>query len=283
MARIAYVNGRYVPGPDAEISINDRGLQFGDSVYEVIDVKDARFMEYDAHLARLKRSLASLRLQMPVSERALKVILQEVQRRNFVRNGVVYVQVTRGIASRNHKFPAETVKASLIVTGTPIAQDDKEKLRVNGIRVITQPDDRWRRRDIKTTNLLPNVLAKQAAADAQAHEAWLVDDDGFVTEGSSSTAWIVTAGRVVITRPLSADILPGVTRDALLPVLSEFDGDFVERPFTVDEAEGAAEAFITSASNPVTPVVQINASILGDGTPGPVTRVLQQWFQRIRT
>ena len=283
MGRIAYVNGRYVRGLDAEISINDRGLQFGDSIYEVIEVRQSRFMEYDAHIARLERSLRALNLHMPVSRSALDTILLEVKRRNFIKNGLVYLQITRGAAPRNHKFPPASVKASLIVTGTLLSPEKKEKLLAEGVRVITQPDDRWRHRDIKTTNLLPNVLAKQAAATAQAYEAWLVDDDGFITEGSSSTAWIVTTDRVVMTRPLSSDILPGVTRDALLPILSHFGGEFVERAFTVGEAEAAAEAFMTSASNPVTPVVQINASILGDGAPGPVTRKLQQCFQRVRT
>ena len=282
MGRIAYVNGRYVRGPDAEISINDRGLQFGDSVYEVIEVRNGRFMERDAHLARLDRSLEMLSMKMPVAGSALKTILEEVRRRNFVQNGLIYLQITRGSAPRNHMFPPKTVKSSLIVTGTPLSPKYRGRLLKKGIRVITQPDDRWRRRDIKTTNLLPNVLAKQAAADARAQEAWLVDDDGLITEGSSSTAWIVTADRTVVTRPLSADILPGVTREALLPVLAEFGGDFAQRAFSVDEAEGASEAFITSAYNPVTPVVQINASILGDGTPGPVTRLLQNWFQRVR-
>ncbi len=278
MQRIAYVNGRYVPYGDASVSIDDRGLQFGDSVYEVIAIRNGALIEYEDHLARLSRSLDELRIAAPVSDKGLCVIVDQIRRRNYVRDGLIYIQVTRGVAPRAHKFPSKTVRASLIVTGKQRTNDEQAKVLKEGVSVITRPDLRWQRRDIKSTNLLANVLAKQEAADAGATEAWLVDADGFITEGTSSSAWIVSAEGGVITRPLSHDILPGVTRLNLIRAIHQQNIAFEERAFTLEEAEGAAEAFLTSANNPVTPVVSINARKIGDGKPGLVTRLLQERY-----
>ncbi len=279
MPRIAYVNGRYLRYPNATLSIDDRGLQFGDSVYEVIAVRHDRFVELDDHLARLWRSLEALRMASPVSEPALRIVLREIKRRNHVQDGLLYLQITRGIAPRNHKFPDRTVRSTLIVTGAQRTSTDQLMALREGVTVVTLEDARWRHCDIKSTNLLPNVLAKQTAIDAGAREAWLVDEEGFITEGTSSTAWIVLENGHVVTRPLSTRILPGVTRLNLLAVLKQMQIECVERPFTVQEAEFAKEAFLTSANNPVTPVVTINGVVIGDGTPGQVTRLLQSAYQ----
>ena len=278
MPRIAYVNGRYLSYPDASISIDDRALQFGDSVYEVVAVRGGKLVELEDHLARLERSLRELRIEPPLSQAPLLVVIDQIQRRNHVRDGLIYVQVTRGIAPRAHKFPKGPLRGSLIVTGKQRVTDDTSENLRKGIRVITLPDGRWYRRDIKSTNLLANVLAKQSAIEAGAVEAWLLDEHNCITEGTSSTAWIVTDAGCVVTRPLSHDILPGVTRLNLINVLKTEKLVFEERPFTLAEAETAKEAFITSASNPVTPVIQVNQTILGDGAPGLITKLLQKCY-----
>lgn len=279
MPRVAYVNGQYVNYRAASVSIDDRGFQFGDSVYEVVAVREGSFIEIVDHLDRLERSLSELHMSSPVRRDALLIIINQIRMRNRVRDGLVYLQVSRGVALRSHGFPTEIVRPSLIVTGRPRTDQQAAQLGRDGICVITVPDDRWRRRDIKSTNLLPNVLAKQRAIEAGCREAWLVDDRGFVTEGSSSTAWIVTSDKSVVTRPLSKEILPGVTRRNLVETIRKSGALLKERPFSVTEAESAAEAFITSANNPVTPVVQINAAKIGVGKPGPITKMLQQKYR----
>ncbi len=281
MPRTAYVNGHYVAYDEAMLSIDDRAVQFGDSVYEVVAVRRGHLVELDDHLSRLERSLRELRMAQPRSRTALKLIMKEIQRRNHVHNGLLYVQVTRGVAPRNHKFPSAAVRPGIVVTGKSRIDQESVLAWQKGVKVLTVPDDRWRRRDVKSTNLLANVMAKQAAADAGCREAWLVDDDGFVTEGTSSTAWIVSRTSCIITRPLSNDILHGVTRGNLLRVIEAHGYSVEERAFTVTEAEHADEAFITSANNPVTPVVQINDTIVGNGEPGPVTRRLQEHYAAV--
>ncbi|MEQ9329608.1 MAG: D-amino-acid transaminase, partial [Rhodospirillales bacterium] len=217
MSRIAYVNGRYVPHGEASVHIEDRGYQFADGVYEVVAVRDGEFCDKQGHLDRLDRSLAELRIRPPVGRAALEVILREVARRNGVRNGLVYMQVTRGVYPRNHPFPPETVKSALVVTAKRSVAQDPVKT-ANGIAVISVPDQRWARCDIKSVGLLANVLAKQQAREAGAYEAWQIDRDGFVTEGSSTNAWIVTRDNELVTRPATNDILRGITRETLLRV-----------------------------------------------------------------
>jgi len=275
MSRWAYVNGAYRPLRQAAVSIQDRGFQFADSIYDVWAVRDGRLIDLDGHMARLQRSLSELRIGAPMGERALLSVLRETIRRNRVANGIAYVQISRGAAPRDHGFPAAHVRSSIVVTAKTLDVAALEKRAADGVKIITTPESRWARRDIKSVNLLPNVLARQAARDAGAFEAWFVDTDGLVTEGTSSTAWIVDADGVLRTRPLSADLLHGVTRATLLRLASERQLAVKEAPFTVAEAKAAREAFISGASNPAVPVIAIDGAPIGDGLPGPLTRVLR--------
>ncbi len=272
MPRYAYVNGRYVPHRAAAVHIEDRGYQFADGVYEVVTVFGGRLIDEAPHLDRLERSLGELRIPMPMSRRAMQSILRELVRRNGLREGMMYMQVTRGVARRDHKFPPRAKPALVMITyRVDISGQSKFS---DGVKVITVPDQRWARRDIKTIALLPNCLARQAAAEAGAYEAWQVERDGLVTEGAASNAWIVTAEGRLVTRQLDHDILHGVTRRAVLAIAGEEGVVFDERPFSVDEAKSAQEAFVTSASSFVTPVVQIDATTVTNGKPGPLTRKL---------
>ncbi len=280
MPRIAYVNGRYLPHRDAAVHVEDRGYQFADGVYEVCEVSGGRLIDQRRHIERLQRSLAELRIAMPMSLRALDVVLHEVVRRNGVRNGIVYLQITRGVAKRDHAFPADDTRPAIVVTASRIDPARTERLAADGIAVVTVPDNRWDRVDIKSIALLPNVLAKQAAREQGAREAWFVAADGTVTEGSSSNAWIVTAGNEVVTRAADRAILKGITRTVLLDVLKSHDLTLVERPFTVAEAVGAREAFITSASQIVMPVVRIDGQPIGNGAPGLIASALRADFHR---
>lgn len=272
MSRVAYVNGRYVPHRAARVHVEDRGFQFADAVYEVVAVEDGVFVDEGLHLARLHRSLASLRMAAPMSDAALRTVLSEVVRRNGVAEGIVYLQVTRGTAPRDFAFPA-AARPGLVVTARRKRLVDP-RLLAEGVRVITLPDIRWGRPDIKTVSLLPNALGKQQAKEAGAFEAWQVDRDGNVTEGTSSNAWIVAASGDVVTRQADRGILNGVTRTGLLHLIEALQLRVLERPFSVAEAKSAREAFLTSASNFILPVVRIDDAIIGSGTPGPVTRRL---------
>jgi len=272
MSRIAYVNGRYVPHGDAAVHVEDRGYQFADGVYEVVAIRNGVMLDEEAHLARLGRSLAELRIGPAVPMRVLRVIIREVARRNRVRNGLVYIQMTRGVAPREHAFPAEA-KTSLVVTARRKVVNPV--LAEQGVRVITIPDTRWTRCDIKSVSLLPNVLGKQAAKEAGAFEAWQVGRDGMITEGTSSNAWIVTPAGELVTRAPTHEILNGITRTVLLDIVDREGLTYVERPFGVDEAKRAREAFLTSASSFVLPVVRIDDAVIGDGKPGPLSRNLR--------
>ncbi len=278
MSRIAYVNGRYVPHAGAAVHIEDRGYQFADGVYEVCEVRGGRLVDEARHMARLKRSLGELRIDWPLSPAALGVVLREVVRRNRVGDGLVYLQVTRGVAPRSHAFPAPAATPSLVVTAHSVDTAAFARRAEEGVSVITVPENRWERVDIKTVGLLPNVLAKQKAKESGAFEAWFVDRQGFVTEGSSTNAWIVTAGGTIVTRSAEAGILRGVTRTGVLDIA---DGEALaieERPFSVSEALAASEAFLTSASSKVTAVIRINDVVIGSGRPGPVTNCLRRLF-----
>jgi D-alanine transaminase len=271
MSRIAYVNGRYLPHGDASVHIEDRGYQFADGVYEVIAVADGRLVDELPHLDRLDRSLRELRIAAPVERRSLRAILREVTRRNRVRNGIVYLQITRGAARRDHAFPGDAAPA-LVVTAR--AQSPKRSQQGAGVAVITVPDIRWKRCDIKSVSLLPNVLAKQSAVEAGAYEAWQVADDGHVTEGSSTNAWIVTTDRALVTRPADHAILNGITRRTVIELAGHNDYRLEERSFTLAEAKSAAECFLTSTTSWVMPVVSIDGVPVADGNPGPLTRAL---------
>ncbi len=268
MSRIAYVNGRYVPHRHAQVHVEDRGFQFADAVYEVIAIRRGAFIDEDRHLARLARSRDALKLAAPMSDAALKLVLGETVRRNGIADGIVYLQVTRGAAPRDFAFPAQA-RPSLVVTARRMRIADP-RLIAKGIAVITVPDIRWKRPDIKSVSLLPNALAKQQAKEAGAYEAWQVDAQGNVTEGTSSNAWIVTDQNEVVTRKADSSILNGVTRMGVFDILARDGLRLVERPFSVAEAKAAREAMLTSATNGVLPVVAIDGAPVGEGKPGPL-------------
>lgn len=283
MSRVVYVNGRWRPHRAAMVHVEDRGYQFADGVYEVCEVRAGRLVDERRHTARLKRSLSELRIPLPLPPAALSVVLHEAVRRNRIGDGILYLQVTRGVARRDHGFPAAGTRPSLVVAARRIDPALGEAAAKAGIAVVTLPETRWARVDIKSIALLPNVLAKQAAREQGAREAWFVDRDGTVTEGASSNAWIVTGDDEVVTRPLGPDILPGITREVVKDTLRDTALGagrliLVERPFTVAEALAAREAFVTAASQIVMPVVRIDGRPVGSGTPGPVAAALRRAF-----
>ncbi len=276
--RTAYVNGRYLPHGMAAVHIEDRGLQLGDSIYEVFRAEAGQLLDEPGHLDRLERSLGALELALPVTRAALRLIVRELLRRNRIRDGIVYLQVTRGAFRRDHPMPDASTKPSLILTARAYDPAAAAARLAQGVKIITLPDERWARRDIKTTQLLPAVLAKTAAKRAGATEAWLVDGEGFVTEGGSTNGWIVDADGALITRPLGRDILPGVTRAVVLAAAKAAGLKVVERKFTVAEALAAREAFLTSASGAAVPVVAIDGQAVANGHPGLLTLRLQALY-----
>jgi len=273
MSRIAYVDGVYRPHRDAAVHIEDRGYQFADGVYEVIAVRGGKLIDEELHLVRLRRSLAELRIDGALADAPLKVVLREVIRRNGVVNGIVYLQITRGIAPRDHAFP-KAARPVLTVTARR-ARPTNPKVAEEGIDVITIPDIRWQRCDIKTIALVGNVLGKQQAREAGAYEAWMVDGKGHVTEGTSTNAWIVIGDNLVVTRPAENAILNGVTRQALIAIIRREGYEFTERAFTVAEAKTAREAFLTSTTSDVTPVVAIDGHPVANGVPGLLSQKLR--------
>ena len=272
------MNGRYLRHGEAAVHVEDRGLQLGDSIYEVCRVEAGGLLDEAGHLDRLERSLAALELPMPMAREPLRLVMRELIRRNRIRDGIVYLQITRGPFRRDHPMPEAAAKPTLILTARAYDRAAAMARMASGVKIITRPDERWARRDIKTTQLLPAVLAKTAAKRAGANEAWLVDDDGFVTEGGSTNAWIVDAKGTLVTRPLSRDILPGVTRAVVLAAARDAQMTVEERKFTVAEALAAREAFLTSASGAAVPVVAIDGAAMGDGRPGPLTLRLQALY-----
>src|SRR5580700_7229633 len=278
MSRIAYVNGGYVPLRQAMVHVEDRGYQFGDAVYEVCEVRGGRLIDERRHLARLRRSLDALQIRLPMSHSALGIVLREVVARNRIGYGIVYLQVSRGVARRDHAFPAPDVPPSLVVTARPLNARRNEVLAAAGIAVVSVPDNRWGRVDIKTTGLLPNVLARQAAVAQGARDAWFVDKDGMVTEAASANAWIVTQAGRLVTRPADHGILKGITRTVLFEVIKAQGLSVEERAFALSEAYAAREAFVTAASQIVLPVVRIDRHAIGEGKPGPVATALRRAF-----
>ena len=276
MSRIAYVGGQYLPHRSAGVHIEDRGYQFADGVYEVLAVVGGHLIDEGPHLARLARSLAELRIVPPMSDAALRIVLREVVARNGVRDGSVYLQITRGAAPRDHAFP-RSAEPVLVVTARRKKPPDP-RLAAEGIAVITIPDIRWRRCDIKSVALVANVLGKQRAREAGAFEAWQVDGEGRVTEGTSTNAWIVTADATAVTRQADSAILNGVTRLAVFDIIRREGYRLVERPFTVAEAKAAREAFVTSTAVELLPVVRIDGDPVGSGTPGPLSQTLRAFY-----
>jgi len=270
--RIAYVDGRYVPHREARVHIEDRGFQFADSIYEVCAVIDGRLMDEQGHLDRLERSTGALGINMPMARGAVQVVMREMIRRNRFSNALLYLQVTRGTHKRDHPMPTAH-RSTLVMTVRPFNVAAVEKRRTEGVAVITLPDIRWGRCDIKTTGLLPNTMAKTEARKKGAFEAWMIDRDGYITEGASTNAWIVTGEGVLVTRNLSSQILAGVTRLGVLNALAREGFNAIEeRAFTLKEALAAREAFVTSASGGVLPVVSVDGQRIGDGRPGQTTR-----------
>ncbi|MEC8062767.1 MAG: D-amino-acid transaminase [Pseudomonadota bacterium] len=276
MSRWAYVNGRYVPHREASVHVEDRGYQFADGVYEVVLVHAGAMIDEIPHLDRLDRSLDELRIDPPMGRMALRAVLREVVRRNRIRTGLVYLQITRGVARRDHAFPTG-VKPALVVTAKRLSLPREETLE-SGVRVVTIEDIRWQRCDIKSVSLLPNVLGKQHARENGAYEAWQVDQDGNVTEGTSSNSWIVTHDDRLLTRPATHEILNGITRQTILKLAAARGLTFEERPFSLDEALAAREAFISSATSFVTPVTQIDDTTLGNGRAGSFTMDLRSAY-----
>jgi D-alanine transaminase len=277
MPRIAYVNGRYVAHAEASVHIEDRGYQFADGVYEVCEVARGYIVDMKRHLDRLHRSLSELSIAWPMNRAAMEIVIVEVIRRNRVKNGLVYLQVTRGVASRDFLFPAGT-RPSVVVTARKVDPAAAAKRAENGIKVITVPENRWDRVDIKSVGLLPNVLAKQKASEAGAQEAWFIDADGTVKEGGSSNAWIVTRDGALVTRPAEHGILRGITRTTLFDVAAKLGLRIEERSFTVAEAKTAREAFISSATTIAMPVVAIDGDPVANGHPGSVVLSLRHAF-----
>ncbi|MEK9965752.1 MAG: D-amino-acid transaminase [Rhodospirillaceae bacterium] len=277
MPRIAYVNGRYLDHRRAAVHIEDRGYQFADGVYEVIHLFRGRLVDEEPHLDRLDRSLGELRIAWPLSRAALRIAMRELIRRNRFATGLLYIQVTRGVAPRDHKFPS-AVRSALVMTVRSIPEFPAE-MRENGVAVVTIADLRWARCDIKSVALLPNVLGKQAAAEAEAYEAWMCDGDGFVTEGTSSNAWIVTADGTLVTRPAGPDILRGITRQAIFELAAELGIPAEERKFTREEALGAREAFLSNSSHFVTPVTRIDGTVIANGKPGSLSTALHDRYR----
>ena len=275
MSRIVYLNGSFVPYEEAKVPIMDRGFLFADGIYEVSAVLNGRLVDNEAHLARLDRSLAEIRIPNPHSAAEWTRLEEELVRRNGLAEGLVYMQVTRGVAERDFSFPKDV--APTVMMFTQAKSILRSPYAETGVAVVTVPDLRWKRRDIKSVALLAQVLAKQAAAEAGVFEAWMVED-GYVTEGSSSTAFIITTDGRIVTRPLSTAVLPGITRLAVLRLAKETDLALEERLFTVEEALSAAEAFLTSASSFVMPVVSVDGRPVGGGKVGPHARALRALY-----
>ena len=278
MTRTIYVDGKYLPYSQAGVHVEDRGFQFGDAVYEVCEIRSGAIIDERRHLERLERSLNELDMPMPMSHASFGRVIRETIRRNRVRNGFVYIQVSRGAAPRDFLFPGPNVGQTVVVLARALSRATNEAIALKGISVITTPEQRWARVDIKTVMLLASSIAKEKAKAVGAKEAWFVGDDGMVTEGASSNAWIVTMDGELITRPADGHILKGITRTVAMEVAENRGLKLVERAFTVDEAKKAREAFVTSASAGVLPVIQIDGTVIGNGAPGSTATELRQLF-----
>ncbi|MBB3607960.1 D-amino-acid transaminase [Rhizobium sp. BK602] len=278
MPRIAYVNGRYVKHGDAMVHVEDRGYQFADGVYEVCEVRHGLIVDLTRHLDRLNRSLGELRIAWPMGRAALVHVIRETLRRNHVRNGLFYLQVTRGVARRDHVFPAEGTPSSIVVTAKSTDPSIIARKNANGIRAITLRDNRWDRVDIKSVGLLPNALARQQAKEAGAQEAIYIDHNGMVKEGAATNVWIVDADGNLVTRPAEHGILRGITRTTLMDVAAMLGLTIVERYFSVEEMMAAREVFITAATSICFPIVAIDGEAIANGHPGNVSEKIREAF-----
>jgi D-alanine transaminase len=280
--RFAYVDGQFVRHRDGAVHIEDRGLQFGDAIYEVCAVRNGILFDKAGHLARMARSLAALSIPAPMSDTSLLMVMRELMVRNKLRNGLIYLQISRGVAKRDHPFP-KVIRPSIVLTARMLDMKLNDARAEAGISVQSQADIRWGRVDIKTINLLPNVIAKQAALEAGFGDAWLVDARGYVTEGTAQNAWIVDRDGKLRTRPLGHDILGGITRETIIKVAKDLGYVLEERAFTLDEAKSAREAFISSATSFVTPVVRIDDASIGNGVPGNIAEKLRASYLNEQT
>jgi D-alanine transaminase len=278
MTRVVYVNGQYVPHAHAAVHAEDRGFQFGDAVYEVCEVRGGRLVDETRHKARLARSLEELRIPAPMAPGAWSRVMRETIRRNRVRDGLVYLQVSRGARPRDFLFPPADMKPTVVCLARSVSHARLEAAAAAGIAIKTVPDTRWARCDIKTVMLLPSSLAKEAARADGAKEAWFVDEGGHITEGASSNAWIIDREGRLVTRQIDNAILRGITRTTLIDLLKREGLELVERSFSVEEAQAAREAFITSATNFVMPVVLIDGKPIGNGAPGLLSLKLRAEF-----
>jgi D-alanine transaminase len=281
MARLVYVNGVYKPYSAAMVHVEDRAFQFSDAVYEVIEVRGSCLIDERLHLDRLHRSLAALHMQTPMSPRALGIVIRETIRRNRVKNGFVYLQITRGVARRDFAFPDPATAPTVVCLARHRSLSALQARAERGIKVISLPDIRWHRPDIKSTSLLANALARQTACEHGADEAWMTDSEGFVTEGTASNAWIVSQNGEITTRPAEDKILRGITRTVLIDLIDREGLTLVERPFTIEEAQSATEAFSTAATIIIMPVINIDNVTIGDGLPGSVTKRLGALFHTV--
>ncbi|MGH6861414.1 MAG: D-amino-acid transaminase [Phyllobacterium sp.] len=281
MSRIAYVNGQYVQHAEAGIHIEDRGYQFADGVYEVCEIARDNIMDLTRHLDRLGRSLSELKIGWPMDRKALQVVIKEVVRRNRVHDGLVYLQVTRGVARRDHVFPSGDTPPALVITAKRTDPAATAARAAKGIKVITVPENRWERVDIKSVGLLPNVLARQQAKERGAQEAWFMDPDGTVKEGAATNAWIVTRDGTLVTRPAETGILRGITRTTIFDVARKLGLEIEERGFTLEEARQAKEVFMTAATTVVMPIVEIDGQTVANGHPGTTTLSLREAFFEI--
>lgn len=280
MSRIAYVNGQYVLHGEAVVHIEDRGYQFADGVYEVVNIDRGRLVDEEPHLDRLDRSLDELGIAWPMSRRAMKLVMRQVIRRNMIKDGLIYIQITRGVAPRDHGFPVG-VPSSIVMTAKTMKQPPADQPDDKGVAAISHPDIRWSRPDIKSVALLPNVICKQKAREAGAYEAILVDALGYVTEGSSTNAWIVTKNNEVVTRAAEGNaILNGITRQAFIKLMAEEGLTFVERKFTIAEALEAKECFVTASTTRIKAVVSIDGKPVGNGHPGETVAKLRHLYWR---
>ncbi len=277
MPRIIYVNGQYQPYHQAQIHVEDRGFQFGDAIYEVVACLHGHLADERGHLDRLERSLSELRIDMPVSRESLRFLMRETLRRNKLTNAGIYIQISRGMARRDFKFPKADTPPTLVIIAFPINFDNHPYVE-KGVRVKTLPDIRWPRRDIKTTLLFPQSWTKQIAIDEGYDEAWMVDSEGMVTEGTSCNAWILTKDNKLLTRPVSCDILKGITRTAIEKICAENDITIVEQAFSADEAYEAKEAFVSSATGFALPVIEIDDHKIGDGKRGAITKKIYEEY-----
>ena len=274
MKNITYINNKFVKNSNAKISVEDRGFLFADSVYELISVFNKKIVDIDQHLNRLKSSLNKVKLKYNFNKKKIRKIINKLIKLNNVINGYIYIQITRGVAERKHEFPKQYKPTTIIFTRN--LNVDK-KIYKKGVKIITIPDLRWLRRDIKTTSLLPNVLSKQLAVEKNAFESWLIDN-GNITEGSTSNAWIIKSSNTIITHPANTKILKGVTRDTIIKILKKNNFNVIEKPFNLIEAKNAKEAFITSSTLSVLPVVKIDNYNISNGKPGDITKKIMYLY-----